>query len=191
MLQASLDSGYFPTSLKKAWIMPIWKGVDHSLPTNYQWLWPDMCWIFLNVSYVFISRITLTRLNSLTRINIVQDLDRVPSPNFSFNKTEILKMLENGANVEVVYLDFFQSLWQGRFGSPPNEYKNAWHRWKSLLMDWVFPLWSTTSCLGQNVSFWLGEGHLQDPSGVSFRTLVVPHFHLGLRHRPRWCSLTP
>ena len=58
----------------------------------------------------------------------------------------ITQLLEKGENVDVIYLDFCQGIWQGQFPSYTEKNKTTWNIWQTWQMDLFLPFWPEAVC---------------------------------------------
>ena len=102
-----MDEGWFPDELKDPWICPIWKGDSRAIPANYR---PVS--LVSNISKV-LEKVVRKQMVDFLEKNDLVDINqhgalhgRSTLTQLLDQQQEILKILENGETVEVLYLDF-------------------------------------------------------------------------------------
>ena len=107
LLRLSVDEGCFPDELKDPWICPIWKGESRALPVNYR---PVS--LVSNISKV-LEKVVRKQMVDFLEENDLVDVNqhgalhgRSTLTQLLDQQQEILKILENGEIVEVIYLNF-------------------------------------------------------------------------------------
>ena len=107
IFQSSMDSVEVEPTMKKAFIMPIWKGGDWTLPSAY---WPVA--LTTHLSKVM-ERMVRAELVAFLEANRLMDASqhgarggRSTLSQLLVQHEHVLRLLEDGGNVDIIYLDF-------------------------------------------------------------------------------------
>ena len=136
IFQKTLDSGVIPSALKKGIITPIFKGGDRTKPQNYRPV--SLTSHVIKIFEKIMKDNLVNHMNSLNKFNENQHGFRsgrsVVSQLLS-HYSSILEGIENGHDVDVIYLDFAKAFDKVHHGTLINKLRNL--KISGKVLSWI------------------------------------------------------